>query len=899
MASDKEGRNDLVLTHNQFALILDETKGVVNTYCGPFKSSLSAGDKPVIFNAKTKAYEEVDQSRAPQKMIVAPEGWYIVLYNPAKDDKHPVPGTSNSQIELLVGKKVNLAGPRSFAPWPGQYVKVVKGHSLRTNQYLLCVVYDDVAARENWSKAVIKHQKVEVPASTKGDDKGADAGAESKAEDSKTAEAAVQLPPDLTVGQLLIIKGTEVSFYIPPTGIKVVPDSNGDFVREAVTLELLEYCILLDEDGNKTYIRGPKVVFPKPTEKFVEEDGQRKFRAYELNPISAIHVKVIFGYTEKKDGKDIKHEVGEELLITGNEESIYYPRKEHAIIKYGESDMIYAVAVPAGEARYVLNRLSGEISKRVGPCMLLPDPRKEVIVRRILDAEMVKLLYPGNATALLYNEELRRIEKQQRDKDKQSDDYIEDRDLRSRSLDALGVEPTAKGGSFGGNEFNRKTAFTPPRSIVLDTKYEGAPTVNIWTGYALLLSDKNGKRRVEVGPQTVLLDYSEFPEAMTLSTGTPKSDDKTIKTAFLRVLNNKVSDRVTVETSDLVSCDITLSLRVNFEGDKNKWFDVENFVKFLTDHTRSMLRNAVKKIGIEQFYAGAIDIVRDTILGKSGEDTKRPGRSFSENGMRVYDVEVLDVKIGDTKIGMALAKAMNDTVAKALELRSKKQELDFVKECERMSQETAVAKSETLKKSEKLSQEDAEAKSVTVQSGLDLRIAEAKKQLELNIETLMNELKVKTKRLEDQLANEKISLEARLAREDMSQESRISLQKADLDSKLENQDSLDKISDAEIKRQKAQSDQDLAVAKTQLENRLNELAAQAKAYAERVGAVDDKLIAAIQTFGDKQLMSQIADKMAPLAILGGKSAVDVILQLIQGTGLEKLFEKKASQQQDE
>ena len=30
---------------------------------------------------------------------------------------------------------------------------------------------------------------------------------------------------------------------------------------EAVTLERLEYCILLDEDGNKRYIRGPAVVF--------------------------------------------------------------------------------------------------------------------------------------------------------------------------------------------------------------------------------------------------------------------------------------------------------------------------------------------------------------------------------------------------------------------------------------------------------------------------------------------------------------------------------------------------------------------------------------------------------------------------------------------------------------
>jgi major vault protein len=47
----------------------------------------------------------------------------------------------------------------------------------------------------------------------------------------------------------------------------VVPDAAGVYVREAVTLERLEYCILLDEDGNKRFVQGPAVVFPEPTER--------------------------------------------------------------------------------------------------------------------------------------------------------------------------------------------------------------------------------------------------------------------------------------------------------------------------------------------------------------------------------------------------------------------------------------------------------------------------------------------------------------------------------------------------------------------------------------------------------------------------------------------------------
>ena len=46
---------------------------------------------------------------------------------------------------------------------------------------------------------------------------------------------------------------------------------------------------------------------------------------------------------------------------------------------------------------------------------------------------------------------------------------------------------------------------------------------------------------------------------------------------------------------------------------------------------------------------------RDVVLGAQGEDGKRPGRLFLENGMRVYDLEVLGVSIGDAAIEQLLA----------------------------------------------------------------------------------------------------------------------------------------------------------------------------------------------------------------------------------------------------
>src|ERR1019366_8368664 len=85
----------------------------------------------------------------------------------------------------------------------------------------------------------------------------------------------------------------------------------------------------------------------------------------------------------------------------------YYPRPEHSIITYGDQKKHYATAIPDGEGRYVMNRNTGEIRTEKGPKMLLPDPRTEVTVRRILSEKQCSLWYPGNAAAQAYNHSLR------------------------------------------------------------------------------------------------------------------------------------------------------------------------------------------------------------------------------------------------------------------------------------------------------------------------------------------------------------------------------------------------------------------------------------------------------------------------------------------------------------
>jgi major vault protein len=342
-----EGRRekDLVLRSNEYAYISDNTKGMISCYTGPFKSSLSATDTPVVFDGKKFVEAGLEESK--QLFAVAPEGWYIQLKNPAIEDKKPNRGNANIVPDLQIGHKINIPGPISFALWPGQTVKVLKGHHLRSNQYLVVRVYDEEAAKANWKNAVMKTKEGENP-------------------EEKSAEVK---PEDLIMGAHLIIRGTDVSFYIPPTGIEVVPDMDAEsdefFVRDAVTLETLEYCILLDEDGNKRYIQGPAVVFPEPTETFVAKEGSRKYKALELNENSGIYVRVIEDYTDGEGEGAVAHKKGDELFITGKETAIYYPRPEHAIVRYGELSLSISPFMSDRYSLYTAVSLSPSINDSI------------------------------------------------------------------------------------------------------------------------------------------------------------------------------------------------------------------------------------------------------------------------------------------------------------------------------------------------------------------------------------------------------------------------------------------------------------------------------------------------------------------------------------------------------
>jgi major vault protein len=306
---DPRQQQDLLLAPGEFVCTLDTTKGLVNVLVGPFQSGVSGNATPIIWDAANSKFIRMPTYEdAIQRFVSVKHGEYVELTNPSKNTEQPYPrdGNSNSLPELSFGQRVVIPGPANFALWPRQSHKVIPGHRLRTNQYLVARVHNDAEAQTNRDKAVEKKAV-------------ADKSKLAKPTTPATGEAVTEIdavaakPEQYTTGQLIIIKGTEVSFYIPQTGIEVVPDSHGDYVRDAVTLERMEFCILREERGERRYVQGPDVVFPSPTETFVAVNGEVKFKPIMLNNISGLYIQVIADYEE--GGKNYKK--GQELFITG------------------------------------------------------------------------------------------------------------------------------------------------------------------------------------------------------------------------------------------------------------------------------------------------------------------------------------------------------------------------------------------------------------------------------------------------------------------------------------------------------------------------------------------------------------------------------------------------------
>jgi major vault protein len=299
--------------------------------------------------------------------------------------------------------------------------------------------------------------------------------------------------------------------------------------------------------------------------------------------------------------------------------------------------------------------------------------------------------------------------------------------------------------------------------------------------------------------------------------GCPKSDDSLLRTCFLQLEGNKVSDVVRVETADHVALSLSLSYRVSFEsrdGGPEKWFNVNDYVGLLCDHLGSLLRAAARGATIDRFHTDGTEILRRAVLGDKAEG-RRAGRMFEENDMWVYDVEVLDIRILDDSIEELIGDAQRAAIMA---------EMDHKKEQIRLAQERLRA--EVDRQIDEARLQAAEQRAALERAERVVRVEQAT--------TAVEATRV------DKLGRARIEAEASTA-----------IEQARLET--------------------VRASQALT-----LERR----SAEVEAFRAQMEALHPELVATLKNLGHQQLAGTLTDNLGPLAILGGESVVDVAGKLL-------------------
>jgi major vault protein len=392
---------------------------------------------------------------------------------------------------------------------------------------------------------------------------------------------------------------------------------------------------------------------------------------------------------------------------------------------------------------------------------------------------------------------------------------------------------------------SRGVSYTKPRTITLDTKYEGVVSVDVWTGYAVNVISKTGKREVVVGPATRLLDYDETLESLSLSTGKPKTTDTLLHTAFLRVENNKISDIINLQTNDYVDVQVKVSYCVDFlEEYKDKWFSVDNYIKYLCDRMRSMLKREGKKYDIQEFYANSTDIIRNLALNinstpevSENEKPSKTGRLFKENGMFLKDVEVLSVGV-ERSIAVMLEAHQKEIIEKTLQIADA---------------ETKMQLAETIAETERKEAE--------------LENANQLYQAELEYNTKMEALKKR----EEIYAKER------------------ELEDAKIQAEADIQKLYDAIQAAKLARAKADSETKNAIEKEKAEIEKYKQDAYANAVKEIMSSITPGLVEALTAQANADMMSGLGKSIAPYAMAKDESVADAIHKIVRGTTMESVI----------
>lgn len=926
------------VTEREFLWVQDDDKGEVVLHVGPTMVSPTAADRVVCDDGEGGFRE--DSTNRPRKMIVVGDDQYCVLHNPLYENDGKPNGKfrqgRNEARPLRNGTRAMIPGPCSFHLWPGQRAEVRDAHELGSNQYLVVKAYGEVDKTAPYYDITAKSAGIRTAIAE-------DVGKLNTDEDSPLLSESETDDIHLVRGQLIVVRGLDTQFYIPPTGVDIVPDtsvdgrgtrisaelaaqllqqardqdereqllqqlnisevaeeeaqedfkksrgrrkkedlvvidqgvrtrqrankppppappqmqmqqqiSNFDFeeverfddgllqtintsplalkqleqearksrlIREAVVLGEKEFCIILDADGKRQVKVGPARVFPGPYDTFlVEGSRNRIYDAYELLPNRALWLRVISEISRDElqknlpDGIKLEKEVyrpGDEILLYGvntfffpfNEIEVLTPHSGEAVIGNNhESVFIEALGIDQKSGIYVRDLETGEARLVRGKQSYLVDPRKEVHITRSVPTEDWNL-------------------------------WIASHEPHKRTSSPI-VTPWAV-------------------------------SVGVPHNHAVLATSATGQRVIE-GPCVELLEYEEKLVCLTLSTGRPKTDDRLLKTCFLRTSGNRISDMIRIETKDFVKLDIEVSYSVTFRPEaRDLWFTHENYVQVLIDHMRSLVRSRSRTFSLMEFWPQIPQLLRDTILGEKPNDSTRPGRYFPENGMHVHEVEVLSSAILDEKIAEIMYKMQRQSVALQIGDREAQEQLRSAQLRDHVEKERLALEHEQKKR--------------------DLTLKETIQGLEHQLSLQSIQQREELSKLQEELLalRQTHSLETKTKQNNIAQKAAAEIQLLEAEAKAKAQATLHGEERTHLQQLR------------ELEIKL--LEAKAAAVATQHQAVQPGLVEAITSLGDKIMLADVAQNMNLISLFQGKDVGSILGEVLGGTRVMTTINKLIEQ----
>ena len=425
--------------------------------------------------------------------------------------------------------------------------------------------------------------------------------------------------------------------YVPNASVIVVSTEKARVLKET------EYCIVLNpvdratgkiQEGRRKVISGPDVFFLEPGEA-LEGDVRRK---HVLSEMQGLKLQALDDFSEPEEGSAQRlRKAGDTWIVRGPR--TYVPNEKVVIQKE-----ISALSLGQGEGLYVRDLRSGKVSLVQGPCQFMPEAHQELHEKRLSsEAEALLGLAPPPQGPHL------------------------------TTVDAKDAKPSRP--ASGSSDRVDRT-----RAIVL----------RIEDNTSVLINDfETNHARVEFGPAKVMLRPYEDVTVLDLSGSTPKRP-RQLKVLMLRLGPDFATDLFEVATRDHARLRIKLSYKWQFdvEGDSEKdkaIFRVNDFIGYVCENLASRIRQVAAENDFETFHKNASVLIRRAIFGVDESGKARKDRLFSENKLRIIDIDIKDIAPVDDKTALKLREAIDTNIQ--IQLDASKQEAQAAAELKRIRSE--------------------------------------------------------------------------------------------------------------------------------------------------------------------------------------------------------------------